>query len=98
MSKSDIFCLPSENETFGMVYLEAAANHCAIIGRKYHGIWKNFSDSAIEYVENKRELRRALKQFIINRRMREFFASNALVEVNNFDWSNILQLYKKVYN
>ncbi|WP_235376200.1 glycosyltransferase, partial [Proteus faecis] len=30
LSKSDIFILPSDNETFGMVYIEAAINGCVI--------------------------------------------------------------------
>ncbi|MBR2525807.1 glycosyltransferase family 4 protein [bacterium] len=38
MKKSDIFILPSENETFGMVYLEAMASGCVTVGVKNDGI------------------------------------------------------------
>ncbi|MCI1273470.1 MAG: glycosyltransferase family 4 protein [Clostridiaceae bacterium] len=38
MRNSDIFILPSENETFGMVYLEAMASGCITIGTKGTGI------------------------------------------------------------
>lgn len=38
MKKSDIFILPSQNETFGMVYLEAMASSCITIGLKNDGI------------------------------------------------------------
>ena len=34
MRESDIFILPSENETFGMVYLEAMASGCITVCRK----------------------------------------------------------------
>ena len=38
MRDSDIFILPSENETFGMVYLEAMATGCITVCRKGDGI------------------------------------------------------------
>lgn len=38
MRNSDIFILPSENETFGMVYLEAMAAGCITVCRKGDGI------------------------------------------------------------
>ena len=38
MRESDIFILPSENETFGMVYLEAMASGCITVCRKDDGI------------------------------------------------------------
>lgn len=38
MEKSDIFILPSVNETFGMVYLEAMASGCVTVCTKNDGI------------------------------------------------------------
>lgn len=38
MCEADIFILPSENETFGMVYLEAMASGCITVCRKGDGI------------------------------------------------------------
>lgn len=38
MSKSDIFCMPSVNETFGLVYIEAMSQGCIVIGTKNEGI------------------------------------------------------------
>nr|MBP7212081.1 glycosyltransferase family 4 protein [bacterium] len=38
MQKSDIFILPSVNETFGMVYIESMASGCITVGTKNDGI------------------------------------------------------------
>ena len=38
MRESDVFILPSENETFGMVYLEAMASGCITICKEHDGI------------------------------------------------------------
>ena len=38
MKITDIFCMPSEKETFGLVYLEAMACGCLTIGTKGEGI------------------------------------------------------------
>ena len=38
MKESDIFILPSKNETFGMVYLEAMASGCITVCSKDDGI------------------------------------------------------------
>jgi L-malate glycosyltransferase len=38
MDKSDFFIMPSYNETFGLVFLEAMANGCIVIGSKGWGI------------------------------------------------------------
>src|SRR5574344_30407 len=47
MRNSDIFILPSVNETFGLVYLEAMASGCITIGTKGTGI-----DGIIKNEEN----------------------------------------------
>ena len=38
MRESDIFILPSRNETFGMVYMEAMASGCITVCSKNDGV------------------------------------------------------------
>lgn len=38
MQNSDIFCMPSQNETLGLVYLEAMSKGCITIGTQNEGI------------------------------------------------------------
>lgn len=45
MRKNDIFILPSENETFGMVYLEAMASGCITVCTKNDGVDGIIQDS-----------------------------------------------------
>lgn len=45
MQKNDVFILPSVNETFGMVYLEALANGCITVCTKNDGIDGIIKDS-----------------------------------------------------
>lgn len=45
MKKADVFILPSVNETFGMVYLEAMASGCITVCTKNDGIDGIISDS-----------------------------------------------------
>lgn len=47
MDKADIFCMPSINETFGLVYIEALSRGCLTIGTKNEGI-----DGVINNLEN----------------------------------------------
>ena len=70
MKKADIFALPSVNETFGMVYLEAMASGCITVCRKddgVSGIIKNgengyfWEDGIIEKIINSKNQNKILE-------------------------------------
>ena len=70
MKKADIFALPSINETFGMVYLEAMASGCITVCRKddgVSGIIKNgengyfWQDGIIEKIINSKNQNKILE-------------------------------------
>jgi glycosyltransferase involved in cell wall biosynthesis len=69
MKMADLFCLPSWNETFGLVYLEAMACRLPVIATKGHGIDGVIHDGKEGVlVEEKsvQSLRDALSQLIDN--------------------------------
>ncbi|WP_109391503.1 glycosyltransferase family 4 protein [Proteus cibi] len=67
LSNSDIFILPSDNETFGMVYIEAAINGCVIIGKKGTGIDGYLdSNNGAFFISSQEELYSVLKDLIEN--------------------------------
>lgn len=53
--ESDIFLLPSENETFGMVYIEAAAKECLIVGKANTGLDGYFTHGKDAFFVNSKE-------------------------------------------
>jgi len=65
--ESDIFALPSYKETFGLVYLEAAAARNAIIGFKGEGVWGLFEvDKEMLFCGDFEEFQEQLKLLIKN--------------------------------
>jgi len=65
MKNSDIFVLPSDNETFGIVYMEAAVSGCAVIGKRFTGLY-GWLDEDLEamFVDSKDELFETLEKLM----------------------------------
>lgn len=68
MQEADIFVMPSNNETLGLVYLEAMANGCITIGSKNEGIdgiIKNNINGFLVEALNKKSLTSALRTILM---------------------------------
>lgn len=81
MRRSDIFILPSVNETFGMVYLEAMASGCITIGTIDDGI-----DGIIKNNEN---------GFLIKPEINEI--KNILIHIKNMETDSLKSLQEKSF-
>ena len=96
---SDIFILPSSDETFGIVYLEALSRGVPIIYKKHTGVDGLFSRPVGFGVKNGsiEELESGI-EYILNNYNE--LSANCLSEVVNHNWSNvsnrILAIYKKI--
>ena len=92
MRDSDIFILPSKNETFGMVYLEALASGCITVCSKNDGIdgiiKDEFNGFLSENLEN--DINR-----IINFKNKQEILNNAYNTIKKYTDINVAEYYLK---
>lgn len=99
LTESDIFCLPSEKETFGLVYLEAAAKGNAIIARHQDGVWKVFDeDTEILYANDESSFKTLFYKLVENDKMRKSLIINSNKKVQQFTWKKISKVYYDNYS
>lgn len=98
MSSSDIFALPSCKETFGMVYLEAAATQNAIIAFEGEGVWGNFTNNTeMFFCNNYNQFEEQLHTLISDKNLRIALAEKAHTKALGFQWKNISDRYLNMY-
>jgi len=98
LQDSDIFALPSYNESFGLVYLEAAATKNAIIGFKHEGVWGIFDDnSEMIFSENEEHFQKTLHNLVDDKALRMKLQTGAFNKAKKLSWDNITKQYKQVY-
>lgn len=97
-SQSDIFIMPSFNETFGIVYLEAMSQGLPIIYTKGQGIDGYFPDKQPGIGVNPMDLNDIKSAIIKITNNIENYSSNSLALINNFSWEYISSKYSNIYN
>ena len=98
LQDSDIFALPSYDETFGLVYLEAAATKNAIIGSKNEGVWGIFEDEKeMLFSSDEMHFQQLLLGLIEDHKLRSKLQEEAFNKVKQLNWDIISERYKKVY-
>lgn len=99
LTDSHIFALPSCSESFGLVYLEAAARYNAIIGYRNTGIFGVLKEhEEILYIDNFIDFSTQLFRLIEDKTIRENLSSNAFEKVKSLTWAKIELQYLKIYN
>ena len=97
---SDVFVLPSETESFGLVALEAMASNTAIISTNSGGISEVNIEGRTGLLSNVGDVDKMAKDTISllkNSELLERFKSNALAHAKSFALKNILPKYNTIY-
>ena len=94
-SENSIYAMPSWNETFGLVYIEALTQNLRLLYTKNDGVDGLFDNVGVAVdpfsVDSIREgLREILRKY-------DQFAGNKDVDFSNFDWSVIANRYYSVF-
>ena len=98
LRESDIFALPSFNETFGLVYLEAAATQNAMIGYKGEGVWGVFEEEKeMLFCEDFEQFQSQLITLTEDKSLRDKLANNAFEKAKLMSWENVQNKYHTIY-
>ena len=98
LEKSHIFALPSVDETFGLVYLEAAAKRNAVICHKNEGVDGLFdNEKEMMFCNGYNEFNTILNRLIENPEYVNSLASAAFEKVKNYTWENTKNKYLVIY-
>ena len=98
---SDVFLLPSEMESFGLVALEAMANGVPVISSNAGGLGEvnkhNFSGFLSDIGDVNSMANNALKLLLDDKKLKQF-KSQAREQAKLFDIDKIVKQYESIYN
>jgi len=97
---SDIFLLPSQTESFGLVALEAMASNTAVVSSNSGGIPEVNIDGITGFLSDVGDINKMsddICKLISNSNLLKTFKLNALNHAKKFDLNNILPKYEEVY-
>jgi len=97
---ADVFVLPSETESFGLVALEAMASKVAVISTNSGGLSEVNIDGKTGYLSDVGDVNKMANDTIDLLKDAEklnLFKNNALAHAKTFDLPNILPQYEAVY-
>ena len=96
MKQSDIFILTSENETFGMVYLEAMGAGCITVGLAGDGIDGILKNKQNGYLCNLTNVQTTLEA-IINSENQSYILENSFKTIQNYTNISACLNYSKYF-
>jgi N-acetyl-alpha-D-glucosaminyl L-malate synthase BshA len=98
---SDVFLLPSETESFGLVALEAMASMNAIISTNSGGLKEVNINGVTGYLSNVGDTNKMAKdtiKLLNDSSLLDTLKENAVNHAKSFDLSKVLPQYEKIYN
>ncbi len=97
MSASHIFALPSCKETFGLVYLEAAATSNALIAFNEYSINGVFSKEECVFVSDYTSFQSNIHYLIDNPKITAKIGEMAKIKAGSLTWYKIIREYEVMY-
>ena len=100
LSVSDLFLLPSDTESFGLVALEAMASKVAIISTNSGGLPEVNIEGKTGFMSDVGDVKKMAKDtlyLLTEDKKLDEFKDNALAHAKTFDLPNILPQYEAVY-
>jgi len=95
--KSKIFYLPSKNETFGMVYVEAMASGTPIVAMKNSAVQYVVKDGVTGFLRNDEEgQKEAILRLLTDEKLYNEVQKNCLKEAEKYKWENVAKKWEKL--
>lgn len=98
LQSADVFCLPSNNESFGLAALEAAAHSLPLVLGDIPCFRDLFSDAAI-FVdpENDSEISNAVSSVLGDRALQQKLGDSARRKAEQYSWYSVVDEYESIY-
>ena len=100
LSFADVFLLPSETESFGLVALEAMASKTAVISTNSGGLPEVNIDNKTGFLSDVGDIDKMSKDIsnlLSNKELLETMKINAFNHAKSFDLPRILPIYEEIY-
>ena len=95
--KSDIFCMPSWQETFGLVYAEAMSQGLPVIYSKGQGFDGQFKDGTVGYAVDYKSKEDICNKILMLVENYQQIQANTVPAAKAFDWNDIVHRYCQIY-
>lgn len=97
LKKSDIFCMPSHSETFGLSYIEAMTQGLPVIYTRGQGIDGMFDEGVVGYHVNPKSVDDMAEKIRLILSDYEVISNNCRALSAKFNWDYIVNEYQDLY-
>jgi len=95
--KARIFYLPSKNETFGMVFVEAMASGTPIVAMKNSAVQYVVKDGVTGFLRNDEEgQKEAILKLLTDERLYKEVQKNCLKEAEKYKWKSVIKKWERL--